>query len=156
MALKDNDSGVRQKYLHQEVLTASREKLLFLTYEIAIGSCKRAIMAIEENNAETANKELQTAQKAIRELQFSLRPEKAEEVTENLNRLYDFMYNELVMANLNKNRDRIGKVESMLEDLLQTWREALEKLRMEGGLSPEAERKFATPELVGGGLNISC
>lgn len=154
--MKDNDSGVRQRYLHQEVLTASREKLLLLTYEIAIGSCKRAIMAIEESNAETANKELQTAQKAIRELQFALRPEKAEEVTESLNRLYDFMYSELVMANLNKDRDRIGKVESMLEDLLQTWREALEKLRMEGGLSPEAERKFAPPELVGGGLNISC
>lgn len=153
--MKENDSGVRMRYLHQEVLTASREKLLLLTYEIAIGSCKRAILAIEGSNAETANEELQTSQKAIRELQFALRPEKAGEVTESLNRLYDFMYNELLMANLKKDKEKIENVISILEDLLQTWQEALEKLRIEGGLSPEEEMKFAPPQLIGGSLNIS-
>ncbi len=154
--MKGKDTNVRLRYLHQEILTASREKLLLLTYEIAIGACNKAVMSIEESNAEGANAGLQTAQRAIRELQFALRPEKAEELSHGLNRLYDFMHNELVMANLKKDKEKIERVMSMLGELFETWQQALDGLWKEGSLSAEEERKFAPLELVGGDLNISC
>lgn len=154
--MKEKDKDLRLMYLRQEVLSASREKLLLLTYEIAINACKRAMSCIDGADAEEANKELKTAQRAVRELHLSLRPEKAEEVAEGLGRLYDFMYVELVEANMEKDKDKIGQVVTLLEELLAAWREALENLRKEGNLSAEEKRKFAPPELVGGGLNISC
>ncbi len=154
--MKGKDTNVRLRYLHQEILSAPREKLLLLTYEIAIGACNKAIAAIEESNAERANAELQTAQRAIRELQFALRPEKAEELSHGLNQLYDFMHNELVIANLKKDTGKIEKVMFMLGELFESWQKALDGLLKEGTLSTEEEERFATPELVGGGLNISC
>lgn len=154
MANMDND--VRFRYLNQEILTASREKLLLITYDIAIGSCKKAVNAIEEQDAEEANSRIQIAQRALRELQFALRPEKAEDLTNELNRLYDFMYNQLVTANLNKDQEKILSVISLLEDLLESWKEAFEKLSQEDALSGKENQGSTPRELVGGGLNISC
>jgi len=156
--LKGKDEDLSLMYLRQEVFAASREKLLLLTYEIAIKACKKAISAIDSGNAEESNKELKTAQKAVRELRFSLRTDDddADDFTDAIGSLYDFMYIELVDANLKKDTEKIGQVIALLTDLLSVWREALEKLRSDGNLSMEEKRKFSPPELVGGGLNISC
>lgn len=155
--MKEKEEDLRLLYLRQEILSASREKLLLLTYEIAIKACKRGMAAIDANDAEVSNRELKTAQKAVRELRFSLRSDDdGDDFTDAIGSLYDFMYIELVDANLKKDTEKIGQVIALLEELLSVWREALEKLRREGNLTMEEKRKFTPTELVGGGLNISC
>lgn len=143
-----NDT-IRHQYLHQKVLTASREKLLLLTFEIAIDACSKAEEMVRISDFQGTNEALKTAQQAIRELQFALRPDKAEELADNLNRLYDFMRQELIEANVGKNSEKIANVRTMLEDLSGAWREAVE------AAAQELPRSSAGREIVGGALDIS-
>jgi len=143
-----NDKDIRNMYLRQEILTAPREKLLLITYKIAIGACQRAIDAMERKDHEEANYEIQTAQQAIRELRFSLRTEDAGEWAEQLAGLYDFMYAHLVEANVEKNPKKVQDIQRFLQELLSAWEEVFRKLEQENKVS-------AARELVGGGLNIS-
>jgi flagellar biosynthetic protein FliS len=149
-------------YLQQEIRIASREKLLLATYDILIGCCRKGIAAIEAQDPEEANRSLQTAQRALRELRFSLRQdpgeERADPFAEKLGALYDFLYLELVSANLHKDAARVETVLGMLEDLNGAWAKAIQTLREEGALLSGEERSKLdqAPELVGGGLNLSC
>jgi len=154
VSFKDRD--VRLHYLNQGVMTASREKLLLLTYEIAVRGCRNGVQAIEASDFERANGELQTAEMAIRELQFALRPEKAEELADSLNRLYDFMHEELVQANIAKDPERVERVGSMLEELAEAWEGALAAVHEEGTLTAEEERMLTSSvAATSGGLDIS-
>ncbi len=150
------DRDIRQQYLNQEVVAASREKLLFLTYDIAIRACRNGASAIESGEIERANSEIQTAEGSIRELQFALRRERAEEVAESLNRIYDFMHDELVQANVAKDPEKVRVVASMLEDLASTWEEALGKILEEGSLTRDEEKMLRSGVgISAGGLDVS-
>lgn len=152
------DDGIRTRYLQQEILAAPRERLFILTYDIAIGACRKARLAIEEKDFETANNELIRAQRAIRELHLALRPEGFEELADTLGRLYDFMYRELVDANVKKDAEKVVSVCSMLEGLQDTWKKALEMVQEEDVLTTAERTKLShvpASALVGGGLNIS-
>lgn len=154
--VKDDD--IRTRYLQQEILAAPREKLFILTYDIAIGACRKARLAIGEKDHETASNELIRAQRAIRELHLALRPEDFEELADSLGRLYDFMYRELIDANVTKNAEKVISVCTMLEGLQEAWKKAMEMVREENDLSPmERSRLSHVPASVpvGGGLNIS-
>jgi flagellar protein FliS len=140
---------VRLQYIHQKVLTASREKLLLLTFEIAIDACCKAGEMIRTKDFQGSNDALKTAQKAIRELQFALRPDKAEELADNLNRLYDFMHQELVEANVKKDVKKIEGVQRMLEDLAGAWRDAVE------AAAEEIKNRPVNRQTVGSSLDIS-
>lgn len=137
-------------------MTASREKLLVLTYEIAVRACKNGAEAIENKETERANRELQTAENAIRELQFALRPERAEDLVDGLNRLYDFMHAELVEANVKKDAQKVVTVRSMLEELAEAWEGALASIHEKGALTDD-EEKMLTSSVAAtvGGLDIS-
>ncbi len=154
-----NDEGIRTRYLQQEILAAPREKLFLLTYEIAVGACRKACLAIESGDTETSNEELQRAQRAVRELHFALRSDQDEELFESLGKVYDHLYLQLVEANVNKDAGIVRSVAAILEDLQQTWNRALEELRdEEGSLTDEERQKLSYVPAsvpVGGGLNIS-
>ncbi len=160
--MTDQSRDIRMTYLQQEIRIASREKLLLTTYDILIGCCRKGIAAIEAQDPEEANRSLQTAQRALRELRFSLRQPPGEEATdpfvEKLGALYDYLYLELVSANLHKDATRVETVLGMLEDLNGAWARAIQTLKEEGALLSEEEKSKLNqaPELVGGGLNLSC
>jgi flagellar protein FliS len=159
--LTNQSRDIRIAYMQQEIRSASREKLLLTTYDILIGCCRKGISAIEAQDPEEANRTLQTAQRALRELRFSLRQvpdeEAADPFVEKLGALYDFLYLELVSANLHKDAGRVETVLRMLEDLNGAWAKAVQTLKEEALLSGEEKSKLEqVPELVGGGLNLSC
>jgi len=52
-------------------------------------------------------------------------------MAQNLMRLYDYMYQQLVEANIKKDASYVRSVLTMLEDLKSTWEEALMKLLKE-------------------------
>ena len=61
----------------------------------------------------------------------TLNTEKGGEMAQNLMRLYDYMYQQLVEGNIKKDAKIIHAVLAMLEDLKSTWEEALMKLLKE-------------------------
>ena len=127
-------------YRINQIQMASKEQLLIITYDIGIRSCTAAEKAISAGDAEQANTNLQRAQSVVRELMVTLNLEQGGEVAASLMRLYDFMYYQLVDANVKHDVEMVKTVRSMMEELKATWVEAIAKLKVEAakGKKPAA------------------
>jgi flagellar protein FliS len=134
--MADNKTESAQyTYQATQISTATKEQLLLITYDIAIRSCRMAEAALgadnESQDYDLAHREIVRAQEVIRELMVTLNTEKGGEMAQNLMRLYDYMYQQLVEANIKKDARKVRSVLTMLEDLKSTWEEALMKLLKE-------------------------
>lgn len=118
-------------YRVNQIQMASKEQLLIITYDIGIRSCAAAERAIDVNDVEQVNLNLQRAQAVIRELMITLNLEQGGDVAASLMRLYDYMYYQLVDANVKKEATSVKMVRQMLEELKATWMEAIAKLKVE-------------------------
>jgi flagellar protein FliS len=122
-------------YQATQISTATKEQLLLITYDIGIRACRAAEAALNLENKtqdlDLAHREILRAQEVIRELMVTLNPEKGGEMDQNLMRLYDYMYQLLVEANVKKEPKNVHTVLTMLEELKGTWEEALMKLLKE-------------------------
>ena len=133
--MADNKTEAQYTYQATQISTATKEQLLLITYDIAIRSCRLAEAALNPENQsqdyDQAHREIVRAQDVIRELMVTLNTEKGGEMAQNLMRLYDYMYQQLVEANIKKDVRNVRFVLTMLEDLKSTWEEALMKLLKE-------------------------
>jgi flagellar protein FliS len=122
-------------YQATQISTATKEQLLLITYDIGIRSCRIAEAALtpdgKNQDLDLAHREILRAQEVIRELMVTLNTEKGGEMARGLMRLYDYMYQLLVDANVRKEPANVHTVLTMLEDLKETWEEALMKLLKE-------------------------
>lgn len=118
-------------YRVNQIRMASKEQLLIITYDIGIRSCAAAERAIEAQDMEQINVNLQRAQAVIRELMVTLNLERGGDVAASLMKLYDYMYYQLIDANVKKEASSVNTVRRMLEELKATWVEAISKLRTE-------------------------
>ncbi len=178
----DNKSQNAQiTYQSTQITTATKEQLLLITYDIGIRSCRLAEGALEGDgktqDLDLANREILRAQDVIRELMVTLNTEKGGEMAQSLMRLYDYMYQQLVEANIKKEPQNIIAVRTMLEELKGTWEEALMNLlkeyqaahpededlkaiksikEIQATTAPELARPVVSPEKnKAGGLNIA-
>jgi flagellar protein FliS len=109
------------RYLETAVETASPARLIVMLYDGAIRFINEAAYAMQRRDYETQNAKLQRAQKILAELISSLDFDKGGEIAENLFRLYTYMYNQLVEANINDNRNRLEHVVHLLSELREAW-----------------------------------
>jgi flagellar protein FliS len=109
------------RYLETAVETASPARLIVMLYDGAIRFINEAAYAMQQRDYETQNTKLQRAQKILAELISSLDFDKGGEIAENLFRLYTYMYNQLVEANINDSRDRLEHVVHLLSELREAW-----------------------------------
>ena len=139
-------------YRVNQIQMASREQLLIITYDIGIRACSAAERAMEGKDVEQINANLQRAQAVIRELMITLNTEQGGDVAHSLMRLYDYMYYQLVDANVKKETAPVAAVRNMLEELKVTWMEAIAKLKVE-----TSEKAQAVPgrPMVAGGTNFA-
>lgn len=115
-----------QKYQENSVLTARPEELTLMLYNGAIKFLKQALISLEANDIQKTHNNIIRAQDILTELLSSLDMEY--EVSNNLYALYDFMYYWLVQANIQKDEEGINKINNvinLLEDLRDTWAEAM-------------------------------
>ena len=138
-------------YRVNQIQMASREQLLIITYDIGIRSCNAAEKAIDVNDLEQINTNLQRAQAVIRELMVTLNLEEGGDVAAALMRLYDYMYYQLVDANVRKDATPVKLVRQMLEELKATWIEAIGKIKVESHKSAVP----AAPVAAAGGANFA-
>lgn len=138
-------------YRENQIQMATREQLLLITYDIGIRYCLAAEKAIQSRDVEQINMNLQKAQAVIRELMITLDVEKGGSVADSLMKLYDYMYYQLVDANVKKKASAVVSVRQMLEELKATWEEAIRSLKA------EATQKTAAAQAVpaGGGANFA-
>ncbi|NLL36225.1 MAG: flagellar export chaperone FliS [Fretibacterium sp.] len=174
-----NNTNVQSAYQATQISTATKEQLLLITYDIGIRSCRIAEAALDTDpktqDLALANQEILRAQEVIRELMVTLNTNKGGEMAQGLMRLYDYMYQLLIEANVKKEPGNVTIVREMMEDLKSTWEEALLKLLKEyQDAHPEDEEfrnaisemekasskapstpKAAQPQPRPGGLNIA-
>ena len=131
------NSNAQFTYQATRISTATKEQLLLITYDIGIKACHTAENALlgKTNGGipdyDLANREIIRAQEVIRELMVTLNRERGGDVATKLIQLYEYMYQLLVDANIKKEPDNVRTVCGMLEELKQTWEEALLKLLKE-------------------------
>jgi flagellar biosynthetic protein FliS len=138
-------------YRVNQIQMASKEQLLIITYDIGIRACHAAERAIDVNDVEQINTNLQRAQSVVRELMVTLNLDQGGEVAASLMRLYDYMYYQLIDANVKKDPEPVRIVRQMLEDLKATWVEAIAKLKVE----TSKEKKVAAVAPPAGGTNFA-
>lgn len=138
-------SGYARAYQTQSVLTASPGQLVLMMYDGILKFLDRAkeAFSMPEDDAsrfETINFNIQRAQNIIAELQSNLNHEVGGEVSQTLERLYDYYDRRLFEANIKKKVEPIVEVAGFVKELRDAW---AEMLRKEEGVNLTSSRGVA-------------
>ena len=135
-------------YQNTNIKTASQGKLIVLLYEGAIKNLTAAQACftdegkVEARNIEKFGNYVMKAQDIISELQASLDMEKGGQISTTRMSLYIYVNQELMSANISKDRKRLDFVLNMLTELSGAWAQAYTKANDSAGSG------------LAGGLNI--
>jgi len=121
-----------QKYQQAQAQTASKPKLLIMLYDGAIRFVKAGIDGITTKNVEVANNNLCKAQAIVHELVSSLNFDYP--ISNELVRVYEYMLNRLIEANVKKSVEPAEEVLEYLNDLREAWLEASKSSGMAGSM----------------------
>ena len=112
------------QYQKTTVETMSPGKLLLMLYDGMIKYLRNAGEAAAHEN-------IVAAQNILVELMATLNMDY--KISESLLALYEFMYNQLVEANIKKDGQLITEVQELVIDLRQTWDQAIKSLGKTSG-----------------------
>lgn len=113
----------RAAYASNAVTTASPAKLLVMLYDRLARDLVVARERLAERDVAGVHDQLMHAQQIVLELRSSL-DLSAWDGAQGLADLYDFLLQELVAANVQKDEERIANCQDIVEPLRQAWREA--------------------------------
>lgn len=116
-------SNAYSAYHNNAVMTASPAELTLMLYEGAIKFCNIAMMGIEKKDYEKANTNLKKAQAIITELRVTL--DHKYPVWEDFDRVYDWIYRNLVDANLHKDTVALEEALKYIREMRDTWKEVM-------------------------------
>lgn len=110
-------------YLKQMVETATPVQLISLLFKRGSELMEEAEQALVSKDLEKANEALTKAQRIVAELISSLDMEKGGELAVNLHRLYTFVWERLLHANLLKSVEPLKDARTVWDDLQQLWQQ---------------------------------
>jgi flagellar secretion chaperone FliS len=123
---------ITQEYEAQRVLTATPMELILILYDGCIRCLNSALVAYDDvatiDGRNKVHGHLLEAQSYITELTCSLDVERGGEMAIQIERLYAFMVQHLVDANISGERAPIEEVKRMIEELREGWAQAMESL----------------------------
>lgn len=112
-----------QRYFAHQVLTASPERLVTMLYDGLVADLGRASSAIPSGDIFACNQALLRAQSIVLELQRSLKTE-AWDGADRLLAVYHYLYQRLVLANVNHDVSIVAECLRLVEPLQQAWHRA--------------------------------
>ncbi len=121
-------------YKQMSIKTASRGQILLMLYEGAIQNVKKATSAIDKKDLAAKGVHIGKAHDIINELTNTLNFEVGGDIARNLERLYNFMAEQLVKANMENSKEPLQSVLKLLETLLEGWRVAVTQAQKNGEL----------------------
>src|SRR4051812_26736411 len=104
-------------YREREVLTASPEKLVVMTYDHVLVNLRRARLAIEAQNIERRVHALSKAREGIMELLTTVDSDRGGDVAKNLLALYAFVLRELLTIGRSLDVRRLDAVVGIVSSL---------------------------------------
>lgn len=111
-------------YKQNSVTTASPGELTLMLYNGCIKFIHQAKKAIESNDIEARNKYVQKAQSILAELMSTLNMDIP--VSQNMFSLYEYMYSQLIQANIKNDLTILEEVEKLTVEFRDTWKEVIQ------------------------------
>ena len=111
------------QYNNSKILTASPAELTLMLYEGAIKFCNIAIVAVENKEIERAH--IQKVERIIDYFRQTL--DMSYPVAEHFERVYSYLSQRLVEANVKKDKEILEEVNMHLRSMRDTWKEVMKK-----------------------------
>jgi len=127
-------------YRKTQIDTASPESLILMLYDGALRFIAQAEAGFEVEDKELISNSLLRVQAIFAELMAALNKDQGGEIAANLERLYVFFLEKLGEANVQKNIKPIQEIKPLVEDLRNTWDEAM-KIRLKQSQGPTGPTK---------------
>ena len=126
-----NGYGANQ-YRQTSVTTATPGQILIMLYEAAIKNVKKASYCIQSGDIPGKGVAIVKTHDIINELINSLDFNVGGDVARELERLYNFIIDQLVLANRENRVEPLQTVHKVLETLLIGWKGAVEQVIKQG------------------------
>lgn len=110
-------------YNNSKLMTASPGELTLMLYEGAIKFCNIAIVAIEHNDIQKAHTNIVKVENIIEEFRATLDHQYS--VAEDFEKVYLYIYDRLVEANMKKDKEILEEVLKHLRTMRDTWKEVM-------------------------------
>ena len=117
------------QYKQNSVNTATPEELTLMLYNGAIKFSKIAKMKMEEKDIQETSNNLVKSQAIIDELNGTLNMDY--ELSGNLRELYNFIKEQLVESNIQKDTKILDEIIPIIESMRDTWKEAMAVVKEE-------------------------
>jgi len=121
-----NNYGVN-KYKQTSVTTASRGQVLLMLYEGAIRFTKLAIEGVKKNDRVQKGTYIVKVQDIVNELSLSLNHEVGGDISKELDRLYNYIIEQLTEANVKNDAKPLEVILKLLETLHDGWKVAVDQ-----------------------------
>ena len=108
-------------YREREVLTASPEKLVVITFDHILVNLRRARLAIEAGNIELRAQSIGKAREGVMELWMSIDLERGGDVAANLHALYSFVVRELLDVGRTRELAKLDSVVKVISNLREAF-----------------------------------
>jgi len=129
-----------RNYARTSIATADPRAVVVLLYEGAVNFLNQALVSLESDKRVAMSENINRALRIIHHLSNALDFDRGEDIAMNLSRLYSYIRDALLDANIRCDRLRIEEARGLVEMLLDAWRKvavdpaaaaALQKLREE-------------------------
>ena len=122
----------QRQYQQSQIETASPTRLIVLLYDGAIRFSSLGLEALREQRYEDQNLYLLKTQRIVTELMTSLDRNAGGDVAANLYRIYSYVMEQLVRANMQDDAALLQDAIKTLTDLRETWME-IDRMQGRGG-----------------------
>lgn len=113
-----------QAYRQNAVNTATPGELTLMLYDGCLKFIRLAKEAINQENIEEKNKNIQKAQNIITELMVTL--DMKYEISKQIMPLYDFVRSKLIEANVKNSVQSLEEAETIVTEFRDTWKEVIQ------------------------------
>ena len=111
------------QYNNSKILTASPAELTLMLYDGAIKFCNIAIMGIEQNDISKAHTNIRKVERIVEEFRSTLDRKYA--VAEDFDRVYVYLLQRLLEANIKKDKEILEEVNTHLRSMRDNWKEVM-------------------------------
>ena len=118
------------QYNNSKILTASPAELTLMLYEGAIKFCNVAIAGVENKDIEKAHIHIQKTERIIDYFRQTL--DMKYPVAEDFERVYSYLSERLIEANVKKDKEILEEVNTHLRTMRGTWKEVMRINRERG------------------------
>ncbi len=110
-------------YQNSKIMTATGADLTLMLYDGAIKFCNLALNAMEKNDIQGTNANIQKAEKIINELQVTL--DYKYSVAEDFNNVYKYIRGKLFQANIKKDPEMLNLALDEIRDMRNIWKNVM-------------------------------